>query len=78
MHHVHVSPLTPVERLGVVAFRLEVSAMDNYVHVREQGLQRGVFVREQVEGFDPFDAVARGVRLPDVDEPQVVALPERR
>jgi hypothetical protein len=52
--------------------------MDNYVHVREQWLQRGVFVREQIEGFDPFDDVARGVRLPDVDEPQVVALPERR
>src|SRR5215207_6271144 len=78
LHHVHVAPLTPVERLRIVAFRLEMSAMDNHVHIREQWLQRGVFIREQVEDFDPFDAVARGVRLPDVDEPQVVALPERR
>src|SRR5215210_3038242 len=55
-----------------------MSAMDHHVHIREQGLQRGVFVREQIEGFDPFDGVARGVHLLDVDEPQLVALPERR
>jgi len=46
---------------GVVAFRLEVPAMDHHVHVRKQGLQRGVFVREQVEGFDP-EALYRGER----------------
>src|SRR5215210_8486955 len=68
LHHVHVAPLTSVERLGIVAFRLEVPTMDYHVHVREQGLRRRVFVREQVEGFDPFDAVARGVRLSDIDE----------
>ena len=38
--------------------------MDDHVHVREQGLQRGVIVREQIEGLDPFDGVARGVHLP--------------
>jgi hypothetical protein len=59
LHHVHVAPLTPVKRLGAVAFRFEVPAMDDHVHVREQGLQRGVVVREQIEGFDPFDGVAR-------------------
>src|SRR5215203_2097637 len=52
--------------------------MDDHVYVRKQGLQRGVFVREQIEGFDPFDGVARGIHLLDVDEPQLVALPERR
>src|SRR5215208_2769331 len=53
-------------------------AMDHHVHVREQGLQRGVFVREQIEGFDPFEGVAQSVHLLDVDKPQLVALPERR
>src|SRR5215211_3349211 len=52
--------------------------MDYDVHVREQGLQRGVFVREQIEGFDPFDTVTRGVPFLDIDEPQLVALPKRR
>src|SRR5215216_6716547 len=51
--------------------------MDYDVHVREQGLQRGVFVREQIEGFDPFDTVTRGVPFLDIDEPQLVAFPER-
>src|SRR5215212_10329277 len=53
-------------------------AMDYDVHVREQGLQRGVFVREQIEGFDPFDNVTRGLPFLDIDEPQLVALLERR
>src|SRR5215216_3642279 len=52
--------------------------MDYDVHVREQGLQRGAFVREQIDGFDPFDTVTRGVHCLDIDEPQLVALPKRR
>src|SRR5919112_2108307 len=78
LHHVHVAPLTPVERLKVITFRLQMTAMDHHVHVRKQGLQRRVFVREQIEDLDPLDNIARGVHLPDVDESQVVTLPEGR
>src|SRR5215210_5488581 len=78
LHHVHVAPLAPVERLGTVAFRLQVPTMDHRIHIRKQGFQRGVLFREQVAYLDPFDIVARGVHLPDVYQPQVIALPEGR
>src|SRR5215218_9138792 len=78
LHHVHVAPLTPIERLGIVTFRLQVTTMDHHVHVRKQGLQCRVFVREQIEDLDPVASIARGVHLPDVDKSQVVTLPEGR
>src|SRR5215212_5562572 len=78
LHHVHVAPLTLVERLGIITFRLEMPTMDHHVRIRKQGLQHRVFVRKQIKHFDPIDNISRSVHLPDVDESQVVALPERR
>jgi hypothetical protein len=48
----------------VVSIGLDVPAVDYNVHAGEEGLQVRV-VREQVEDLDPFDAVTRGVRVPD-------------
>ena len=60
LHHVNVAPLTQVERLGVVAFRLEMSAMDDHVHVREQGLQRGVIVESRSKVSTPSTVLPEG------------------
>jgi hypothetical protein len=78
LHHVHVAPLAFVLRARVIAIRLEVPAVNHHVHVREEGLQRRVVVREQIGDLDAFDAITRCVHVPDVDEPEVVAFPESR
>jgi hypothetical protein len=78
LHHVHVAPLGVVLRLWVRITRLLVAGVNHDLGVREKALEEGPVFTQQVGDLHPFDPVAGAVLLPNVEQREVVAFPERR
>src|ERR687890_808091 len=61
----------------VFAFRLEPTAVNDYVRIGKEGGERLVASSNEVVYLDTFNTVSRTIRAPDVNEPELVALSER-
>src|SRR3954468_12646142 len=61
----------------VFAFRPEPAAVNDDVRVGKVGGERLVASSDEVVYLDTFNAVSRTIRVPEVNEPELVALSER-